>query len=403
MSGSNAERIFRLACVGSPRRRWPTFCNFYRRCDAEEISSSTHHPCLEAASAFLYVGGGGENHTVWAELENLKRQFPLLDYLRQHHWTPRQVGSRPEFVGLCPLHAEKNPSFYVNASKNLFYCHGCGRGGDLISFAQFYFGLSFRETVVHLRQELGLTRASPADLLEQAVAFYQAELRGHSQAREYLDRRGVRDLNLIQRLGIGYAPGGSLRRHLTALGHSFDLLLKLGLVNKDGRDTFYKRVVFPCRANLGSQAETRNLYGRSIIDTAPAHRFLALPKGSLYAWDLVRDCSTVILVEGLFDLAVLWQAGFTNTTCGFGTHLTPAQLAQLGDRGDRLVFIAFDNDSHHAGHNAAQALARCLHTTGLTARLVVLPDGLDPNSYFTAGATATDFTDCLNQAQEVQP
>ena len=162
-------------------------------------------------------------------------------------------------------------------------------------------------------------------------------------------------------------------------------------------------MVFPCRANLGSQAQTRNLYGRSIIDTAPAHRFLALPKGSLYAWDLVRDCSTVILVEGLFDLAVLWQAGFTNTTCGFGTHLTPAQLAQLGDRGDRLVFIAFDNDSHHAGHNAAQALARCLHTTGLTTRLVVLPDGLDPNSYFTAGATATDFTDCLNQAQEVQP
>lgn len=339
---------------------------------------------------------------MWAELENLKRQFPLLDYLRLHHWTPRQVGSQQEFVGLCPLHAENNPSFYVNASKNLFYCHGCGRGGDLISFAQFYFGLSFRETIAHLKQELGLTPASPADLLEQAVAFYQAELHGHSEALEYLDQRGLRDLDLIQRLSIGYAPGGNLRRHLTALGHSFELLLKLGLINREGRDTFYQRVVFPCRTNLGSQAGATNLYGRS-IGAAPAHRFLPLPKGGLFAWDLVRDCPTVILVEGLFDLAVLWQAGFTHTTCGFGTHLTPAQLAQLADRGDRPVFIVFDNDASHVGQNAAQALAQRLRVTGLTARLVALPDGHDPNSYFTAGATAADFTDCLDQAQEVQP
>jgi len=337
-----------------------------------------------------------------AELENLKRQFPLLDYLRQHHWTSRQVGSQQEFVGLCPLHAEKNPSFYVNASKNLFYCHGCGRGGDLISFAQFYFGLPFHETIAHLKEELGLTPASPADLLEQAVAFYQAELHGHSEALEYLDRRGLRRPDLIQTFGIGYAPGGNLRRHLTALGHSFDLLLKLGLISPEGRDTFYKRVVFPCRTNLGSQARATNLYGRS-IEAAPAHRFLPLPKGGLYAWDLVRDCSTAILVEGLFDLAVLWQAGFTNTTCAFGTHLTPAQFAQLGDRGDRLVFIVFDNDASHAGQHAAQALAGRLHTAGLTARVVQLPDGHDPNSYFTAGATAADFTHCLEEAQEVQP
>ncbi|MCI0423225.1 MAG: CHC2 zinc finger domain-containing protein [Acidobacteria bacterium] len=65
------------------------------------------------------------------DLEELKRQFPLLDYLQRQHWVGRQAGSKQEFVGLCPLHAETHPSFYVNASKNLFYCHGCRRGGDL--------------------------------------------------------------------------------------------------------------------------------------------------------------------------------------------------------------------------------------------------------------------------------
>jgi DNA primase len=339
---------------------------------------------------------------MWAELENLKRQFPLLDYLRQHNWVPRQLGLQQEFVGLCPFHAESHPSFYVNAAKNLFYCHGCGRGGDLIRFVQLYFDLPFRQAVACLKQELGFVPASPGDLLEQAAAFYQLELPRHSEALEYLDQRGLRNPDLIQRLGIGYAPGGNLRRYLTVLGHRFELLLELGLVNREGRDTLYKRVVFPCRTALGSQGLTANLYGRS-ISAAPPHRFLPLPKGGLYAWDSVRDCPTVILVEGLFDLAVLWQAGFTNTTCGFGTLLTPAQFAQLCDRCARQVLIVFDNDASHAGQNAAQALARRLRAAGLTARVVALPDGHDPNSYFTAGATAADFTNCLDQAPEVQP
>jgi DNA primase len=67
------------------------------------------------------------------ELEYLKQRIPLLDYLQQRNWTARRVGAHPEFVGLCPLHPDTRPSFYVNASKNLFYCHGCGRGGDLIA------------------------------------------------------------------------------------------------------------------------------------------------------------------------------------------------------------------------------------------------------------------------------
>src|SRR5438309_9656603 len=88
------------------------------------------------------------------ELEYLKQRIPLLDYLQQRNWTARRVGAHLEFVGLCPLHPDTRPSFYVNAAKNLFYCHGCGRGGDLIRFVQLFLDLPFRQTVAHLAQEL---------------------------------------------------------------------------------------------------------------------------------------------------------------------------------------------------------------------------------------------------------
>src|ERR1700686_2480397 len=87
-------------------------------------------------------------------LEQLKQRLPLLDYLRQCKCTPRRTGTQSELVGLCPLRPETTPSFYVNARKNLFYCHGCGRGGDLIRFVQLSLGLSFRQSLAYLQQKI---------------------------------------------------------------------------------------------------------------------------------------------------------------------------------------------------------------------------------------------------------
>lgn len=314
--------------------------------------------------------------------------------MQRHNWKPCRAGTRQEFVGLCPLHQETRPSFYVNAAKNLFYCHGCGRGGDLIRFVQLFLNLPFRQTVAHLEQEL--TPAPVSQLLEETAAFYQLQLHRHPEATRYLERRGLHDHALLEELGIGYAPGGNLRRHLVAWCSSFDVLLEIGLINQHGRDAFCRRVIFPCRQH----GQIVNLYGRS-IGTAFPHRLLPRSKGGLFAWESVSSFSTVILVEGLFDLAVLWQAGFRNTTCAIGAQLMPAQLAQLADQPGRSIYIAFDQDENQAGQKASHQLALRLIEAGLHAHLVRLPRGHDPNSYFVAGAGAADFTARLQEARRL--
>ena len=225
------------------------------------------------------------------DLEQLKQRIPLLEYLRRRNWRARRAGDQPEFVGLCPLHRETHPSFYVNASKNVFYCHGCGRGGDLIRFVEISLHLSFQQSLAYLRQEL--TPTPDSNLLERAAAFYQLALHRHPEAVEYLARRGLCDHDLIEELGIGYAPGGGLRRHLCALGYPLDALLQAGLLNTGGRDAFCRRVIFPWRQH----GPIVNLYGRSIGAAFP-HRLLPRSKGGLFAWDSVRRHPAVILVEG---------------------------------------------------------------------------------------------------------
>ena len=324
--------------------------------------------------------------------KRLKRRTPLLDYLRQHNWTGRPAG-RSEYVGLCPLHEESRPSFYVNTRKNVFYCHGCGQGGDLIRFVQLSRGLSFRQSLASLDPEIS-PEADCSAVLEQAAAFYQQQLDHCPEAMRYLHRRGVHDPALIRELGIGYAPGGTLRRYLTAQGYSFDLLRRLGLINAQGADALYQRIVFPLRQD----EHIVNLYGRS-IGSAFAHRFLPGGKGGLYAWEKVRNCSEVILVEGLFDYAAVRQAGFSNVTCSLGTHLNDTQFRQLCE-GQRTVYLTFDVDQNQSGQQAAEATGSSAWSAhGISARRVLLPEGHDPNSFFVEGGDAHRFQSLLEAAQ----
>jgi DNA primase len=225
-------------------------------------------------------------------------------------------------------------------------------------------------------------------LLQEAASYYRIQLHRHSEAVAYLLERGIRAPELIEHMQIGYAPGGCLRGWLTQLGYPHAALRQAGLVTASGYDAFTHRIVFPLEGNL---------YGRSISASAPPHRFLPGLKGGLYNWEQVRRCPEVILVEGLFDYAVLWQAGFSNVTCAMENHLNSRQFRQLCD-GPRTVYVAFDADPNGSGPSAAHQLAQRLKEQGLSARRVGLPEGHDPNSFFVQG-DARQFQSFLEAAQ----
>jgi DNA primase len=317
-------------------------------------------------------------------VDELKRQIPLLDYLQAHHWRAARPLSRDRWMGLCPLHADHHPSFLVDPHKNLFYCYGCGRGGDVIRFAELYHQVKFPQALALLCQWRGV-----APLLQEAADFYRLQLHRHGEAVAYLHQRGVHSAEVIEHLRIGYAPGGCLRGWLTQLGYPLAALRQAGLVTAAGYDTFTHRIVFPLESNL---------YGRSLSAAAPPHRFLPGAKGGLYGWEQVRGYPEVILVEGLFDYAVLWQAGFHNVTCSMGTHLNTYQFRQLCD-GPRTVYLTWDDDSNGSGQQAAQDLAGRLREHGLNARRVGLPEGHDPNSFFVRKGDARQFQSLLEAAR----
>jgi DNA primase len=188
---------------------------------------------------------------------------------------------------------------------------------------------------------------------------------------------------------IGYAPGGCLRGWLTQLGYPLQALRQAGLITASGYDAYTHRIVFPLDGNL---------YGRSLSAAAPPHRFLPGAKGGLYAWEQVRQCPEAILVEGLFDYAVLWQTGFHNVTCAMGTQLNAYQFRQLCD-GVRTIYLTFDADNNGSGQRAMQALAHRLREHRLNVCTVALPEGHDPNSFFVQGGDARQFQSLLETAR----
>jgi len=317
-------------------------------------------------------------------LDELKQQIRLLEYLRALDWQQARPIGFGRVLGLCPLHDDHKPSLLVDPQKNLFYCYGCRRGGDVIRFAELYHQVEFPQAVALLNQWRGL-----APLLPAVTNLYRLQLHRHGEAVAYLHQRGICSPEVIEHMGIGYAPGGCLRAHLVQLGYPLQVLRQAGLVTTTGHDTYVNRVVFPLEGNL---------YGRSLSASAPAHRFLPGSKGGLYSWNQVRRYPEVILVEGLFDYAALWQAGFHNVTCSLGTNLNARQLRQLRD-GPRAVYLAFDADQNRSGQKAAQSLACQLTGHGVSARIVSLPEGHDPNSFFAQGGGPGQFQSLMEAAQ----
>ena len=317
------------------------------------------------------------------ERSRLRRRIPLIVYLEQQGWKPAAYSESDEVCGLCPLHRDSRPSFYVNRRKDVFYCHGCGQGGDVIRLAELLHGMDFRAALATLGES---GDGEEPSVWSDACDFYQHRLRCNLDAQCYLRSRGIESPAVIERMRIGYAPGGCLRAYLEGLGHARRAIAASGLTDAQGRDRLWGTITFPIE-------ETASIYGRHMDPIAGRHRFLARPKGGLYGWNQARSAPAPIVVEGLFDLASLWQAGFSNAVALLGSHFNGQQRAQLSDGRSRTVYLCLDTDENGSGQGAAR-----LWCDRLRLAMVRLPDGYDPNRFFAGGGSAAEFSRFLEEA-----
>lgn len=302
--------------------------------------------------------------------------------------------------GLCPFHREKTPSFHVSPQRQAFHCFGCGAGGDVFTFLMDFLGVSFREALEELASEYGIDvsdvprQADPGAplrrILEEAHSYYVRSLAsgGSSGARSYLEKRGISSAT-SESLGMGWAPqGGGLLRHLSDRGFSFSTAVEAGLaIRPDSGQTyerFRERLLFPIRDRRG---RTVSFGGRATGAVEP--KYLNGPDTPVYhKGDLLygfnearasaRDMDTVILVEGYFDHARLYQEGLQCVVATCGTALTQPQARQLVSLAQGVV-VCYDGDA--AGAKAAFKACEVLLAEGCWPGVVRLDEGTDPDDF----------------------
>ncbi len=321
-----------------------------------------------------------------------------------------------DYIGLCPFHTEKTPSFTVSPDKQIFHCFGCGVGGDVFGFIMKHDRMSFPEAVLSIArkygieivtQEMSQSRRKEISEREQLLVlnhrvkqFYIHCLRKGPKgefARRYLEKRGI-DREIIDRFAIGYAPDGwdHLVRFLQKSKVPFHLAEKAGLIvpKKSGGyyDRFRNRIIFPIFDIAG---QVIGFGGRVMDDAKP--KYLNSPETPLYnkrntlyglqtAREKCRETQAVFIVEGYFDLLAMNQHGITNAVATLGTALTAEHVRRLKGYA-KTAYLVFDSDA--AGIKAAQRTIGIFMNEAISASVVLLPEGDDPDSFlFGKGADA---------------
>jgi DNA primase len=314
------------------------------------------------------------------------------------------------YVGLCPFHNEKTPSFHVNDEKGIFHCFGCGTGGDIFGFMMRYNNFTFPEAITELARRAGLRiekGALPAGrrprknvlfkLNTVASRFYYSMLVESSDgkvARDYLRKRGV-SLETAEEFGLGYAPGGwdALVRFLTERKAPLKMAEEVGLIvrrkSKDGYyDRFRERIIFPIRDVDGRIV---GFGGRTLTQEEP--KYMNSPDSEIYrkrnvlygldkSKDDIRKKEQAIIVEGYMDFLSLYSAGIKNVVATLGTSLTRDQVVLLKRYTDKVV-VVFDGDE--SGTKASYMGLEAFLEEGLFPFTVFLPDGNDPDSFISQG------------------
>jgi DNA primase len=338
------------------------------------------------------------------------------------------------FMGLCPFHTEKTPSFTVNADKGIFHCFGCGAGGNVFSFLMQHAGMSFPEAARTLAERYGIELPRPEASAEEqrrhtereellaihrlAAAFFRQCLLtgGEGQAaRDYLNRRGLH-AETLERFGIGFAPPGWERTltHLMRKEVAPEALVRAGLAvprTQGGTgyyDRFRNRVIFPIHNPSGQVVA---FGGRVLDDSLP--KYLNSPETPIFskrralygvpqARGRSRSTKQALVVEGYIDVLALHQAGLENVVATLGTALSAEHVRAL--RGmvgaDGRIVLVFDADA--AGIAAAERSVPVFQQGWADARIVVLPGGHDPDTFIAERGPAA-FTELMATAEEIVP
>jgi len=328
----------------------------------------------------------------------------------------RRSGAR--YTGLCPFHDEKTPSFSVNPADKLYFCFGCGKGGDIISFVRETEQLDFAQAVEWLAERYRVTleyeESSPEQdaargrrerllsLLEQATGYYERCLwdspRGET-AREYLKGRGLGE-EVCREYRLGLAPGGAtLARKAREKGFTGAELSAAGLVNRRGNDYFNGRLLFPL---ADARGRVRGFQARKLREDDPLRaKYVNSPEGELfrkgdmlYGLDRARaeiaKQERAVVVEGNTDVLALHQAGLQLVVASMGTALTERQLKELS-RLTHKAWLCFDGDA--AGEAATLRGMELAAAQGFDVRVVALPPGRDPADL------AGEFDELLGRAE----
>ena len=318
------------------------------------------------------------------------------------------------YMGLCPFHNEKSPSFTVSPTKQFYHCFGCGAHGTAIGFLIEYSGLGFVDAVKDLAQNVGMIvpdaddKIPPAqraaqqaqslamtDALNQACSYYRAQLREAPHAIAYLKSRGLTG-EIAARFGMGYAPGGWDNLRSVFPDYDAQALVESGLVidkvdeegNRHKRyDRFRERVMFPIRNTKGQVIG----FGGRVLDGGEP-KYLNSPETPLFqkglelyglfeARQAIRDAGYVLVTEGYMDVVALAQLGFPQAVATLGTACTSTHVQKLLRQTDNVIF-SFDGDK--AGRRAARrALDACLPQVSddKTIKFLFLPQEHDPDSF----------------------
>ncbi|MBJ7599943.1 DNA primase [Candidatus Nephthysia bennettiae] len=337
--------------------------------------------------------------------DQVRARLNLLDVIQQHVRL-RKAGR--EWVGLCPFHDEKTPSFSVNEQLQSWYCFGCQRGGDVFKFVELREKVTFPEALRILAEMAGVEMPERSghdqartrlkrrilELNSLAVQYYEYVLHttpAGEAGRTLLEKRGVGE-HMARRFGLGYAPGGAnFASYLARRQRSLADAEAAGLVRR-GQDFFQHRLVVPIRDERG---QTLAFTGRTVLSDE-VRKYVNTPetpayfKGRvLFALDLARAeierLGHAVLMEGQFDVIVAHQFGVGNAVASSGTALTEEQLNLLKRFTDQVV-LSFDNDA--AGRAAASRAIEAAQAQSLRTRVLRLPgDAKDPDEFLRAGGS----------------